>query len=125
MTEALGRKWGLRYQGKVGVQIPSCQRYDKLPGMLQSLYLPLHSEHGSQGKDMAADLQREVNYFTVRRGQASMRSLRCLSLCFSLLLLRFNKLYSPFYLFSNNFFSLLSTHQLPGFPHHAMQEQRD
>lgn len=116
MTEALGRKWGLRYQGKVGVQIPSCLRYDKLPGILQSLYLPLHSEHGSQRKDKAADLQREVNYLAVCRGQASMRSLGSLPLCFSLLLLRFNKLYSPFYLFSNNFFLLAFDTSIAGLP---------
>lgn len=60
---------GGKVSGKVGVQILSCLRYDKLPGILKSLYLPLHSEHGSQRKDMAELVARsELFHDTQRAG---------------------------------------------------------
>ena len=101
---------------------PVCLIHCKLANINQKPILSSIVNINFEKKHRDTNLQHEVNYFILRQGQISRRSLGhffvslffsffFLSFFFLLLLLHFNKLYSPFYLFSNNFFSFFSTHQ--------------
>ena len=113
----------LRRCGGSNAGNPVCLIHCQLPDINQSPALP-HSRSTAninlERKDCATDPQPGMSSLSPGGGGfpgvAVGRSwcLSSSSFFFCFYYYRFNKLYSPFYLFSNKFFSFFSTHQLLG-----------